>query len=156
MTERTKRMLCELAPSAQAAFQAFFERLDKEIGDDRYIAFEGRRSVRTQEAYYAQGRQPLADVNNLRKAAGLYLLRSERDNLMITWTLKSKHIDGLAMDVLPADGAGNPTWDLAHYRGAFETIRDCGFAAGLECGADWAAPKTDWPHYEVKDAGDGK
>jgi peptidoglycan L-alanyl-D-glutamate endopeptidase CwlK len=143
-------MLAELDQSAQPVFREFLERLDKVLGERQYIVFEGRRSLRVQEAYYAQGRKPLDEVNALRRAAGLYLLRSEKDNYEITWSLKSKHIDGLAMDVVPVDGAGNPTWDLAHYRNTFETIRDCGFAAGLVCGADWPAPKTDWPHYELR------
>jgi len=150
MTDRTKRMISELSPAAQHEFTEFARRLDAMLDDSQYIVYEGRRSVRVQEAYYAQGRKPLEEVNYLRNIAGLYLLRSERDNYVITWTLKSKHIDGLAMDVLPVDGAGNPTWDLTHYLRKFEEIRDCGRAAGLECGADWPAPQTDWPHYELK------
>jgi len=149
MTERSKRMLEGLDQAVRAKFEKFLERLDKALGEERYIVFEARRSVHVQEAYYAQGRKPLDEVNMLRRTAGLYELRSEKDNYQITWTLNSKHIDGLAMDVLPVDGAGNPTWDLAHFRNTFETIRDCGFAAGLKCGADWSPPQTDWPHYEV-------
>ena len=149
MTERSKRMLAGLDPQVRPKFEEFLGRVDKALGEEQYIVYEGRRSQQVQEAYFAQGRKTLDEVNALRKAAGLYLLRGEKDNYAITWTLKSKHLDGLAMDVVPADGAGNPTWDLAHYRQAFEAIRDCGFAAGLVCGADWAAPKTDWPHFEV-------
>lgn len=150
MTNRSKEMLLALAPEAQPIFERFLCLLDKKVGDTYYIIFEGKRSVRVQEAYYAQGREPLEKVNFLRKLAGLYLLKTEKENYMITWTLKSKHIEGLAMDILPVDGRGNPTWDLAHYRRQFETIRNCGRAAGLECGADWADPQTDWPHYEIK------
>ena len=149
MTGRSERMLDGLDPEVRPKFKKFLERLDRELGFERYIVYEGRRSKETQEAYYAQGRRSLVEVNTLRRAAGLYLLRSEKDNYQITWTLASKHLDGLAMDVVPVDGAGNPTWDLAHFREAFEAIRDCGSAAGLECGADWPAPKTDWPHFEV-------
>ena len=149
MTERSKRMLAGLDPRVRPKFEAFLERLDKALGEERYIVYEGRRSRQVQEAYYAQGREPLEKVNALRDAVGLYLLRSEKDNYEITWSLKSKHIDGLAMDVVPTKGDGNPTWDLAHFRPAFEAIRDCGFAAGLVCGADWAAPETDWPHFEA-------
>ena len=147
MTERSSKMLSELNSAAQPTFNAFLRCLDAELGDEQYIVFEGRRSARIQEAYYAQGRKSLDEVNELRKLAGLYLLRSERDNYTITWTLKSKHIEGLAMDVVPLDEAGNPTWDLAHYQKQFEIIRVCGKAAGLVCGADWDTP--DWPHYEV-------
>ena len=151
MTERTIRMLRELDARAQVTFEKLFTNLDNELGDDQYIVFEGRRSVAVQEAYFAQGRKPLAEVNRLRQIAGLWLLRTENDNKNpITWTLQSKHIDGLAMDVLPVDGKGNPTWDLAHFRRQFEIIRDCGRDVGLVCGADWSSPRTDWPHYEVR------
>ena len=149
MTERSRRMLEGLDPAARPKFEEFLKRLDGALGESQYIAHEGRRSKEVQEAYYAQGRETLEKVNELRKAAGLYPLRGEKDNYKITWTLKSKHIDGLAMDVVPADGAGNPTWDLAHFRMEFEDIRDCGRAAGLACGADWPPPQADWPHYEA-------
>jgi hypothetical protein len=142
-------MIAELDQRAREAFADFLAYLDESLGENQYVAHEGRRSARVQEAYYAQGRKTLAEVNGLRKLAGLYMLRSEKDNYIITWTLRSKHIDGLAMDVLPSDGAGNPTWDLAHYRNAFDKIRHCGRAAGLICGADWPSPQTDWPHYEI-------
>ena len=150
MTERTLQMLAQLVPQAIPVFDYFFRNLDTAIGDDQYIVFEGRRTVEIQDAYYAQGRENLSMVNGLRKMAGLYLLRSDKDNYKITWTRKSKHIEGLAMDVLPGDGAGKPTWDLAHYRKVFEAIRDAGRKTGLECGADWPDPETDWPHYEIK------
>lgn len=149
MTTRSKRMLLELAPAAKPCFEKFLQKLDETLGEKQYIVFEGRRTKQVQEAYYAQGRKSLIEVNRIRKAAGLYQLRSEKDNYEITWTLKSKHIDGLAMDILPVDGAGNPTWDLAHFRDFFLQIRDCGRNAGLECGADWKAPQTDWPHYQI-------
>jgi hypothetical protein len=147
MTERSVKKLAELSFAAQTVFRQFLNILDAELGEDRYIVFEAGRTAAVQAAYYAQGRESLEEVNKKRAAAGLYLLRSERDNYIITWTLQSKHIDGLAMDVLPTDGRGNPTWDLAHYRKVFETIRDCGKKAGLTCGADWPTP--DWPHYQI-------
>jgi peptidoglycan L-alanyl-D-glutamate endopeptidase CwlK len=141
-------MLGEIDPKAQPAFGLFLGLLDEKLGDRLYMVYEGRRRKEVQEAYYAQGRKGLDEVNALRKAAGLYLLRYPADNYTITWTLESKHIAGLAMDVVPVDGAGNPTWDLAHFWPAFEKIRDCGREAGLICGADWPAPRADWPHYE--------
>jgi len=148
MTERTKNMLQALNERAVPIFQDFINRLDAALGDDQYIIFEGRRAPDVQEAYFAQGREPLETVNKLRQRVGLYLLRSEKDNYKITWTLKSKHIDGLAIDILPTTGAGHPTWDLGHFRKQFETIRNCGKDAGLICGADWNP--ADWPHYEVR------
>ena len=149
MTERTIKMLADLDETAQPVFKEMFERLDSIIGENRYIAFEGRRKLQVQEAYFAQGRETLEAVNEKRNAAGLYLLRSEKENYCITWTMNSKHLGGKAMDILPTDGQGNATWDLAHYRVVFETIRNCARASGLVCGADWEAPHTDWPHYET-------
>lgn len=148
MTERSKKMLAALDDRARPVFENFLNSLDAALGEDQYIVFEGRRTAAVQEAYHAQGRKPLEEVNGLRRRAGLYLLRSEKDNYVITWTLKSKHIDGLAMDVLPVDGGGSPTWDLAHFKRQFDIIRDCGGASGLTCGADWSPP--DYPHYEVR------
>jgi hypothetical protein len=148
MTERSIRMLSELNSLAQPIFEGFLLCLDKELGEARYIVYEGIRSKLKQEAYFAQGRQGLGAVNALRKQVGLYLLTSEAQNYIITWTLKSKHIDGLAMDITPVNGAGEPTWDLGHFWNTFVKIRDCGRNVGLVCGADWKPP--DWPHYEIR------
>jgi peptidoglycan L-alanyl-D-glutamate endopeptidase CwlK len=140
-----------LKPEAQQRFTDMCGILDKTLGDDDYIIFEGVRTEAVQAAYFAQGRDPLEEVNRARKDAGLYLLTSETQNYKITWTMKSKHLEGLAMDILPVQPNGEPTWDLAHYRRQFELIRDAGREAGLVCGADWPEPQRDWPHYEVKE-----
>lgn len=147
MTDRSVRMLGELDKRAQPKFKDFLYKLDTVLGEDQFIVHEGIRKKIVQEAYYAQGREKLEAVNEKRNTAGLYLLRSENDNYIITWTLKSKHIDGLAMDVVPVNGKGDPTWDMAHFWNKFTAIRDCGKEAGLVCGADWKTP--DWPHYEI-------
>jgi hypothetical protein len=149
MTERSRKKLAELDPAARGVFEDFLRKLDEALGENQYVVYEGRRNRAVQEAYYAQGRKPLGEVNALRKAAGLYLLRSEKDNYTITWTLASKHLEGLAMDVLPVDGTGNPSWDLSHYWKIFMIIKNCGKDAGLNCGADWPPPQTDWPHYQT-------
>jgi len=148
MTERSKKMLAGLDDNARPVFYNFLCNLDTELGEEYYIVFEGRRAVAVQEAYYAQGRDSLEVVNEKRRRAGLPHLRSEKENYIITWTLESKHIKGLAMDVLPVDSNGNPTWDTAHYMRQFIIIRDCAKKCGLVCGADWKP--EDWPHYEIK------
>jgi peptidoglycan L-alanyl-D-glutamate endopeptidase CwlK len=144
-------MIALLRPEGQKRFTSMCETLDQSLGDDAYIVFEGVRTEKVQAAYFAQGREPLEEVNRARKDAGLYLLTSEKQNYKITWTVKSKHLEGLAMDILPAQPNGEPTWDLAHYRKQFELIRDAGRSAGLVCGADWLEAQRDWPHYEVKE-----
>jgi hypothetical protein len=144
-------MITLLKPNAQQRFTAMCRTLDETLGDDAYIIFEGVRIEMVQAAYFVQGRETLEVVNRARKDAGLYLLTSEKQNYKITWTMKSKHLERLAMDILPTTPKGEPTWDLAHYRRQFELIRDAGRAAGLVCGADWPEAQRDWPHYEVKE-----
>ena len=151
MTGRTKKLISQLDRRAQFAFTRMCKLLDERLGEDGYYIYEGLRTQETQEAYYAQGRESLTSVNEKRVKAGLYLLRNEKQNYKVTWTLKSKHLEGKAMDILPLTAEGNPTWDLAHYRAQFEIIRDCGRNAGLECGADWEEANRDWPHYQIKD-----
>jgi peptidoglycan L-alanyl-D-glutamate endopeptidase CwlK len=125
--------------------------LDKTLGDDAYIIFEGVRTGKVQAAYFAHGREPIEEVNATRREAGLYPLASEKQNYKITWTMKSKHLEGLAMDILPAGPDGEPSWDCTRYREQFELIRDAGREAGLVCGADWPEAQRDRPHYEVKE-----
>jgi peptidoglycan L-alanyl-D-glutamate endopeptidase CwlK len=149
MTKRSKEMISLLKPEARERFTEMCGILDKTLGDSAYVIFEGLRAEKTQAAYYAQGRKPLDEVNEVRKEAGLYKLASEKQNYKITWTMNSKHLKGLAMDILPTKLGGGPTWDIAHYRKQFEAIRDAGRAAGLVCGADWPEEQRDWPHYEV-------
>jgi hypothetical protein len=151
MTERSKIMVGLLKPEARLRFTNMCEQLDRNLGDDAYIIFEGVRAEKTQAAYFAQGRASLEAVNRARKEAGLYPLTSEKQNYKITWTMRSKHLERLAMDILPTKPGGEPTWDLAHYRRQFELIRDAGRTAGLVCGADWPEPQRDWPHYEAKE-----
>jgi hypothetical protein len=89
-------MIALLKPEAEKLFTAMCETLDRTIGEDAYIVFEGLRTRAIQAAYYAQGREPLEAVNMKRKAAGLYLLTAEKQNYKITWTMNSKHLERYA------------------------------------------------------------
>jgi peptidoglycan L-alanyl-D-glutamate endopeptidase CwlK len=149
MTERSVKMIAQLSEPARIPFTKMMKTLDSKLGEDGYIIYEGMRSHAVQRAYYAQGRESLEDVNALRKAAGLYLLTSMKQNYKITNTMKSQHLLGRAMDVLPMLPNGNTTWDYAHYRKQFEIIHEAGKSAGLECGWDWK-DFPDKPHYQLK------
>ena len=67
---------------------------------------ETLRSQEVQNAYYAQGREPLDNTNAKRKIAGLPPITDAENKNMITWTLKSKHSSGKAMDLYPIDKNG--------------------------------------------------
>ena len=64
------------------------------------LVTEGYRTKEVQEAYYAQGRKSLTEVNALRKKAGLYEIDA-KSNYVISWALpcESPHQHYAAFDV---------------------------------------------------------
>ena len=120
-----------------------------------YKVLETRRTVETQEAYYAQGRYPLEVVNAKRKRAGLYLITEKENKNKITWTMKSKHLDGLAIDIVPVIGGKIP-WAITDAKVAAAWLRmgEIGEKCGLLWGGRWTPTDKfgcgrDCPHYEV-------
>jgi peptidoglycan L-alanyl-D-glutamate endopeptidase CwlK len=98
-----------------------------------FSVIEGLRTPQRQRELYAQGRTTPGPV--------------------VTWTLKSKHIDGQAVDLLPVTGWGTAA--------AFESVASAMFAAAdelgvkLRWGRDWNGNgvqergETDSPHFEL-------
>jgi len=104
-----------------------------------FTVIEGKRTLVRQQQLYAQG-------------------RTDKTKPIVTWTMKSKHIEGLAVDIAPVlHGAidwNNPA--------AFDLVAKAMFAAAKELGlplrwgADWdkdGKPRergeTDSPHFEI-------
>lgn len=98
-----------------------------------FIVIEGLRTIDRQRQLYAQGRTAPGKV--------------------VTWTMNSKHIDGVAVDLLPVVGA----WE-----GDFAAISKAMMSAAKEqgvtirWGADWnqngrphEKGETDSPHFEL-------
>jgi len=102
------------------------------------------RSNEEQEALYAQGREDVAKVNQLRRIAGMPPLGSE--NRIVTHARPgySLHNFGLAFDVVPLD-AGKPIWDDSHP--AWQRIGNMGKEAGIEWAGDWKRFK-EYPHFQ--------
>jgi hypothetical protein len=84
-------------PLAQAA-RRFLARCGEE--HIPVLVIETNRTQAVQDAYYAQGRKLISEVNALRKRAGLYLIK-ERKNRVITKARVSNHTGGCALDVCP-------------------------------------------------------
>jgi len=121
------------------------------------------RTVKEQRALYAQGRELLFDVNELRAMAGLPRITDEQNKYKVTWTLASKHIIDLddsnpdndlsrAFDIAIAPG-GKPVWDLkvdanGDHLPDYEQAGKIGEACGLCWGGRF--PKPDRPHFEDK------
>lgn len=128
------------------------------------ILFRLTTVVRThaeQEAFYAQGREPLASVNAKRMTAGMRAI-AEKDNVVVTHTKNSRHFPDeegkahaydIAIIKKGDNGVETVTWDLKYDgqsdgRPDYIQAAEIGRRVGLECGAFWDGFK-DYPHYQV-------
>jgi peptidoglycan L-alanyl-D-glutamate endopeptidase CwlK len=124
----------------------------------RGIEFVVTSAVRTeaeQMALFAQGRQPLAEVNRLRRVAGLSPLKEPQNRRIVTRVLTSAHLFGLAFDVAVlarnAAGALAPTWDLKadvnhNEIPDYEELGELGESVGLAWGGRFKF--RDYGHFE--------
>lgn len=104
-----------------------------------FLVIGGLRSKERQAELYAQGRT---------KPGG-----------KVTWTLKSKHIDGLAVDLAPYEN-GKIDWNtLSKFDAIYRAMMAAGAELGvsLRYGGDWDGDgvlrekgETDSPHFELR------
>jgi hypothetical protein len=126
-------------------------------GEVRPVLVEVHRSAAVQRAYYAQGRQNLSLVNNLRKAAGLAPIGAEENRNVVTYRRpgRSKHekMPSEAIDILIMKGriiVNDPAW----YRRLADMMRSYNHA--IIWGGDWDGDQrsdderfVDMPHFEI-------
>jgi len=134
-----------LEPRTRYMVKCALEKI-KAAGLSVYIS-ETHRSVLTQKAYFAQGRESTAAVNAKRRDAGLWAISEGENRKVVTWTLDSRHLIGQAIDVVPALGNGQPRWNAP--RADYEALAAYFKAEGLEWGGDWKG-KEDLPHYQLR------
>lgn len=104
-----------------------------------FAVLEGLRTVERQKELYAQGRT--------------------KPGKIVTWTMKSKHIDGLAVDIAPVKADGSIDWND---KAAFLKVGKAMFMAAAELGVkirwgyDWDMDgilqekgEYDGPHFEL-------
>jgi peptidoglycan L-alanyl-D-glutamate endopeptidase CwlK len=118
------------------------------------------RSQEEQNALYAQGRKTLAEVNELRKIAGMYLLKEEKENKVVTHAKVSKHTSRKAFDIVILDGK-KTVWDLKvdvnkDEQPDYIQAGKIGQEIGLRWGGDFNGNGkiedesfVDMPHYEL-------
>lgn len=82
--------------------QKFWEELQdtvkRELGLTIFL-IDVDRDWKVQRAYYAQGRDSLLTVNQLRKVVNLPAISPVQNRKKITWTMNSKHIVNLDDDI---------------------------------------------------------
>ncbi|WP_145588087.1 M15 family metallopeptidase [Yersinia aldovae] len=104
-----------------------------EITTVDFTVIEGVRTVERQQQLYAQGRTAPGKV--------------------VTWTMKSKHIDGNAVDLLPVTGWDNLSSFKIVSKAMFQAANELGVK--ITWGADWNGNgiqekgETDSPHFEI-------
>lgn len=125
------------------------------------------RGVKEQIALYAQGRQGLDEVNELRRIAGLRPITREVNKRFVTWTLNSKHLIDLedvdlynnkarAYDIAIVKN-GKAIWDIKadvneNEIADYEEVARIGESLGLKAGARFTS--RDLVHFEWSWRGD--
>lgn len=148
----------DMHPILQNRYDAF-KAIADQIAHVPYTLNCVLRTPSEQKALYAQGRQSLAEVNALRKAAGMPWMISESENKnKVTWTLKSKHFPDAngkarAFDLVVLKNGRTPSWDLK-WDGDKDNVADytelanIGEQVGLVAGG---YAFGDWPHFQLPD-----
>jgi peptidoglycan L-alanyl-D-glutamate endopeptidase CwlK len=144
-----------LRPEARPYFDTFLDKLERQ--GLRYAVLETLRTREVQEAYYAQGRRPLEEINEMRKKAGLYLLGEAEGKRIVTHTLESVHLTGRAADIVPVVDNRIPWAITAGNAELWKTFGRLGQEAGLEWGGLWLPLDGfgigwDFPHYQIPGA----
>jgi peptidoglycan LD-endopeptidase CwlK len=116
----------------------------KQLGASGVVIIETIRQLVTQMAYYARGRMDTDDVRSMFYAAKLWELSDMEAKQKVTWTLKSKHIDGQAIDIAPIRN-GRVWWGAPD--AVWQRMGEIGKLNGLAWGGDWK--NKDTPHFEV-------
>jgi hypothetical protein len=113
------------------------------------------RTYAMQAAIYAQGRQDTAAVNALRAQVQLAPITDAENAEKVTNAPpgESAHQFGYAADVVP-DMPGNPPafdpdWDVLHP--SWSDFLAKALTCGLAEGAQWTAPKRDYPHLYLNE-----
>lgn len=115
---------------------------------------ETYRPANVQLAYHAQGRKPLADINALRKAAGLQLIGQAEAGKVITNAMPGQSAHGFnpsrAFDVQLVKPNGEVDWSDAPYHVFAGYVKTAAalLNVAVSIGAFW--PKfADAPHTEL-------
>lgn len=127
---------------------AVFAQEIKKAGIAIVIAYTVR-SQKEQEALYAKGRRPYEEVNKLLREAGLPVMSSPAENVIVTQTMDSPHLFGIAVDVVPIV---NNKADWGNVQ-VYTKIGQIAESLGLEWGGRWKTlypPNGDMPHIELK------
>jgi peptidoglycan L-alanyl-D-glutamate endopeptidase CwlK len=149
-----------LVPELRELYYKFYNKV-KLAGLDTSLTCTARE-LKDQIALYAQGRQDLKEVNELRRIAKLPPINDLENKKKVTWTLKSKHLINSddqnptnnlsrAFDIVILKD-GKAIWDVkADINNDnipdYQEAGQVGKSIGLKWGGDFPSP--DYPHFEI-------
>lgn len=146
MDDRTRRNLINVAPPLVHLCYMMDE------AGHEFIVPDPPRTKLEQVALYAQGREPLAEVNAKRKVAGIPEIKADK-NIRVSWTLDSKHIIGPDGFAHAFDFVNKPVnyEDVAAFERLGVEFEKMAHKLGIEIewGGRWKA--KDLPHIELKE-----
>ena len=119
---RSEKNLATVQPVLQKLGRELLRRLAAE--GLTFKVTSGNRTQAEQDALYAQGRTT--------------------PGAKVTWTRRSRHIGGRAIDITLFQGDRNPVWDSRHY----DRAGQIGEELGLVWGGRWKRT-PDRPHFEL-------
>lgn len=144
------RKIEDLDPRCQDAARKTLDALtaDDELrrsGVAGILIIETRRELPVQMAYFSRGRMAPEHVRLMYDAAGVKQQLSDKETqTAITWTLKSKHLDGLAMDLVPLNDKGQAWWSAPMH--VWMRMGKLAEDLGWEWGGRWK--EADLPHFQ--------
>lgn len=125
----------------------------------RYLVTSTLRTQAEQVALFAQGRAELEVVQALRRIADMRPLHPSENRYTVTnadgVTKLSLHQGGRAIDIVPLDERGRPSWNYPAMKDEYLAIGDVARKQGWTCGQDWppidpdSGLGADPPHYQT-------
>jgi len=130
------------------------------LAEENGLNFIVTQTLRTEDeqiAYYAQGRESLERINELREVAGMGPIGAREANLVVTrartvWD--SYHAYGLAFDIAVLNSRGQIDWgEDADWNSDnisdWEQLGALGESIGLEWGGNFSSLR-DMPHFQYR------
>jgi hypothetical protein len=150
--------MTKLDPQARVKLENFLGELTRLIKNK---VTETWRSLGLQQAYHAQGRKPLAEVNELRKKEGLPPISEAENQYTITNAdgvkFPSAHQSGKAIDLFPLNINGGIWWGFNPkdpiWLALMQLIGAVAKKHGLIWGGDWKKDPKDligWDPWHVE------
>lgn len=147
MNAASEKRLEDLIPVLASNARELAANMLSKYGEEIEVS-QGERSWNEQAAYYAQGREPLEQVNAKRAAVGLAAITEEANQEKVTDAPPGYgyHEYAMAFDAFPVDHAGKPDWNAEHP--VWKQMEQEGEAIGMVSGSEFRTFK-DNPHFQM-------